>query len=56
MSSDVPTKGVLLSESVWNGGMFHCKKKSGKGFQYTCLERGSCLSGKGMVTRGGKLP
>ena len=25
------------------------KKKSGKGFKYTCLERGSFLSGKGVV-------
>ena len=51
MVRDVPTKGVLFSESVWNGGVFHCKK-SGKGFKYTCLERGSFLSEKGVV----KLP
>ena len=36
MGRGVLTKGVLFSESVWNGGMFHCKK-SGKGFKYTCL-------------------
>ena len=48
MGKDVLTKGVLFSESVWNGGICHCQK-SGKGFKYTCLERGSCLSGKGVV-------
>ena len=31
----VPTKGVLFSESVWNGGVFHYKR-SGKGFKYNC--------------------
>ena len=37
-------KGLIF----WNGGVCHCKT-SGKGFKYTCLERGSCLSGKGVV-------
>ena len=48
MGRDVLTKKVLFSESVWNRVVFHCKK-SGKGFKYTCLERGSCLSGKWVV-------
>ena len=48
MGRDVLTKGVLFLVSVWNGVVFHWKK-SGKGFKYTFLERGSCLSGKGMV-------
>ena len=43
---DVLTNGVLFSESVWNWGVFYCKT-SGKGFKYTCLERGSCLWGGG---------
>ena len=48
MGRDVPTKGVLFSESVWNGDVLHCKKP-GKGFKYTCLERDSCLFGNGVV-------
>ena len=48
MGRDMLTKGVLFSESVWNGGVFHCKK-SEKEFRYTCLESGSCLSGKVVV-------
>ena len=28
--------------------MFHCKR-SGKEFKYTCVERGSCMSGKRFV-------
>ena len=42
MGRDVLTKGVYF-QFVWNGVVFHCKK-SGKGFKYTCLDRGSCLS------------
>ena len=45
MGRDVPPKGVQFSESVWDGGIFHCTN-SGKGLKYTCLERGPCLSGK----------
>ena len=48
MGRDVRTKGILFSESVWNGVVFHCKTY-GKGFKYTCLERGSCPSGNGVV-------
>ena len=49
MGRDVLTKGVLFSELVWNEvGVFHCTKF--KGIQiYLCLEKGSCLSGKGVV-------
>ena len=47
MGRDESTKGVLFSESVWNG-VFHYKQ-SGKGIKYTSLEMGSCLSGKGVV-------
>ena len=46
MGRGVLTKGVLFS--VWNGGVFHCKK-SGKGFKYICLERGSFLSRRRVV-------
>ena len=47
----MPTKGVLFSESVWNGRVFHCKKiwEGVQRFKYICLERDSCLSGKGVV-------
>ena len=44
------TKEVFFPECLERGGdgLFHCKK-SGKGFKYTCLDRGSCLSGKSVV-------
>ena len=42
-------KGVLFSESVWDGSIFHCTK-SGEGLKYACLERGPCLSGKGLLS------
>ena len=48
MGRDVLTKWVSFSESSWNGDVFQ-RKKSGKGFKYTCLERGSCLSEKWVV-------
>ena len=56
MCRDVLTKGVLIFSlsgmgggRMWGEGcVFHCKK-SGKGFKCTCLERGSCVSGKGVV-------
>ena len=48
MGRDVQTKGVLISGSVWNRGVFHCKK-FGNRFKYTYLVRASCLPGKGMV-------
>ena len=41
-------RDLILFSICWNGGMFSCKK-SGKEFKYTCLERGSCLSRKGVV-------
>ena len=46
---DVPPKGVHFSESVWDGGIFHCTN-SGKGFKYTCSERGPRLSRKGLLS------
>ena len=46
---DVPPKGARFSESVWDGGIFHCTN-SGKGLKYTCLERGPCLSEKGLLS------
>ena len=40
---DVPPKGVQLSETVSEGGIFHCTN-SGNGLKYTYLERVSaCL-------------
>ena len=48
MGTDVLAKGVLFSESIWSRDVFHCRI-SGKRFKYTCLERGSCMSGKGVV-------
>ena len=46
---DVPLKGVQFSESVWDRRIFH-NTDSGKRLKYTCLERGPCLSGKGLLT------
>ena len=40
---------TVFSESVWNGVVFY-SKKSGKGVKYICLERDSCLYGKGWKT------
>ena len=44
---DVPPKGVQFSESVWDGGIFHCTKFLGRGSNIpvwkgvpACLERG----------------
>ena len=46
VSRDVPPKGIQLSESVWDGGIFHCTN-TWKGLEYTCLERGPIyLSGR----------
>ena len=36
---DVPAKGVLFSESVWNRGIMFHHLISVKGFQNSCLER-----------------
>ena len=41
-------KGVLFSESVWIGDVFHCKT-SGKGFKYTRLERVHVYLERGVV-------
>ena len=46
---DVPPKGVQLSESVWDGGIFYYAN-SGKGPKYICLERGPCLTGNGLLS------
>ena len=45
---DVPPKGVQFSESFLDGSILHCTN-SGKGLKYTGLERGPCLSGKGLL-------
>ena len=49
VARDVPPKGVQFSESVWDGGIFYCPN-SGKGLKYTCLKRGPCLPGKGLLS------
>ena len=47
---DVPANGVQYSESVWDEGIFHCTS-SEKRLKYTCcLERGTCLSGKWLLS------
>ena len=48
MGRNVPPKGVQFSESVWDGGVFHYTN-SVKRLKYTGLERGPCLSGKGLL-------
>ena len=40
-------KGVQFS--AWDGGIFHCTN-SGRGSNFTCLKRGPCLSGKGLLS------
>ena len=46
MGREMPTKGVLYSEFVWNRGLFHCKKSSM--INYLSLELGyhkwSCVN------------
>ena len=44
---DVPPKGVQFSKS--DGGIFYYAN-SGKGPKYTCLERGHCWTGKGLLS------
>ena len=52
MGREVPTKGVLFSECL-ERGCFTVKHREGGGggrrCPYTCLEKGSCLSGKRVV-------
>ena len=51
MGRDVRTKGILFSESAWNGVVFHCKKI------WVGIE--IYLPGKGFMTvwkGGGELP
>ena len=50
MCKDVTIKGGIifcLERGVGDGGS--SQKKSGKGFENTCLERGLCLSGKELI-------
>ena len=48
MGRDVLTNGSYF-QSLSGMVCVSCKI-SGKGYKYTCLERGSCLSGKGVVS------
>ena len=42
---------TLFSESFWNGVYSIIQiLNNGKGLKHTCLERGPCLSGKGLLS------
>ena len=49
MGRDMLQKRVLFSESVWDGVDSFCTN-SGKRLKCTCLARGPCLSGKGLLS------
>ena len=43
--------GALFSESFWDGVYSIIQiLNNGKGLKHTCLERGPCLSGKGLLS------